>query len=73
MTELKLKMLYAKNKDELEEARKHIGEYVLSGCDYFDLLGSTGELVEVGEDDFKVYMNGYDYFSPCIAFIDMVV
>ena len=45
MTELKLKMLYAKNKDEIEEARKHIDEYVLSGCDYFDLLDSTGKLV----------------------------
>lgn len=73
MTELKLKMLYAKNKDEIEEARKHIGEYVLSGCDYFDLLGSTGKLVEVGEDDFKVNINGTYYLSPCIAFIDMVV
>ena len=73
MTELKLKMLYAKNKDEIEEARKHIGEYVLSGCDYFDLLGSTGKLVEVGEDDFKVNINGHYYFSPCIAFIDMVI
>jgi hypothetical protein len=73
MIELKLKMLYAKNKDDIEEGRKHIHQYVLSGCDYFDLLGSTGELVEVKEDCFKVNINGKNYFSSCIAFIDMVV
>ena len=73
MTELKLKMLYSHNKDDVEEARKHVGEYILSGCDYFDLLGSTGKLVEVGEDYFKVAINEKYYFSSCIAFIDMVV
>ena len=73
MTELKLKMLYAKNKDEIEEAREHIGEYVLSGCDYFDLLGSSGMLVDVEEDFFKINKNGKYYISPCIAFIDMVI
>lgn len=73
MTELKLKMLYAKNEDEIEEARKHIGEYVFSGCDYFDLIGTSGKLIAVTENSFEIESSGKTLISPCIAFIDMAV
>lgn len=75
MTLLTLKMVYSHNKDEREEARKHIGDYVLSGCDYFDLLGSPGMLINVTEDSFQVQDCGQTKITDCgcIAFLDMVV
>lgn len=73
MTELKLKMIYSHNKNDNEEAKKHIGEYVLFGCDYFDLIGTSGKLIDVTEDSFNVESSGKIFISSCIAFIDMVV